>query len=419
MPNSKSFKKETTFPPQPISKLVHWIKAIVALILDPFIRIQTGTVVFVSKPRLPPNGNLRIFMDMLAAKGSHKVSFYLDGRLTNAMRNQLNSQGITTIEGFSLKSLPTLLSAQTLVFSHSNFDAHVVRRKNGRRVINLWHGVPIKQIEALRVPLTNPLREQLRQFLLQISSQLYDHMVASGPHDQQVIAKAFYLKSSAVNPIGLPRYDYLTHQQTSLPEDLERERHALSQLCGERKLILFAPTFREKNASVLHTLNEEVLLRLQTMCEQYNLVFGIRSHPYEQRLLEDLKLEKYHNTIIDLGMDYYSETALVLRQTDLLIVDYTSTWVDFLICNKPILGFIPDKEEYLETERGFIYDLNEIYPGPILYDWKSCIEHIEQYTHTDFTISNLDKYEAIKALLLPPGDHNKAITPQLINSFFS
>ena len=55
----------------------------------------------------------------------------------------------------------------------------------------------------------------------------------------------------------------------------------------------------------------------------------------------------------------------ILPFIDCLITDYSATYHDFLLSNKPIF-FIPyDYEEY-EEQNGFLYDYQNLLPGPII-----------------------------------------------------
>ena len=64
----------------------------------------------------------------------------------------LRLQGVELIDRSSLGALITLLSSELVVLSHSARDAYLTRRKRGRAVVNLWHGVAIKRIEAMMLP---------------------------------------------------------------------------------------------------------------------------------------------------------------------------------------------------------------------------------------------------------------------------
>ena len=68
---------------------------------------------------------------------------------------------------------------------------------------------------------------------------------------------------------------------------------------------------------------------------------------------------------VNLSQQEYSNTNLLLEQVDLLVTDYSSIWVDYLLKQCPVLGFCPDLAEYTR-ERGFLYRLEQVFPGPLV-----------------------------------------------------
>ena len=52
----------------------------------------------------------------------------------------------------------------------------------------------------------------------------------------------------------------------------------------------------------------------------------------------------------------------MLRATDVLITDYSSIYIDFLLTGRPVLPFTYDIDSYV-SERGFLYDLEDALPA--------------------------------------------------------
>ena len=61
--------------------------------------------------------------------------------------------------------------------------------------------------------------------------------------------------------------------------------------------------------------------------------------------------------------------------SDILISDYSSSFIDYSILNRPMLCFAYDLEEY-EEKRGLYVNLDEELPCIIDYDEDSLIDHI-------------------------------------------
>lgn len=72
------------------------------------------------------------------------------------------------------------------------------------------------------------------------------------------------------------------------------------------------------------------------------------------RILEKVQCIQ-SSRIIELGQDMIQEVNEILHEIDILITDYSSVFIDYLLLNRPCI-FIPyDKEKY-EKDVGFLFD---------------------------------------------------------------
>ena len=368
-----------------------------AWLIDWAIPVRKGQVCFVSRRNAPINGNLRVMLDTLAAEPGLRVIAYKEGHTHPHTARVLQQQGVELIEQFSLQALITVLSSELVVLSHSARDAYLTRRKRGRRVVNLWHGVAIKRIEALMLPRGSIRAYHSRQRRIAQNSRIYDAVIASNPVDQLVNALAFAVPHQRVHPIGLPRFDYLLQHWRQWPEDLQAQRQGLEAQLKGRRLILYAPTFREGQTSLRDLISDTDQARIQHFCQNHHCALGIRPHPYWEGQQEQLC---DGHTIIDAGTTQLPEPAVALSRAETLVADYSSIWVDYLILQRPVVGYMPDLTTYLDKERGFIYDYKSIFPGMIASDWSKVIEELSKPTTFEYLI-NTESRSTQKTLFLP------------------
>jgi CDP-glycerol glycerophosphotransferase (TagB/SpsB family) len=100
-------------------------------------------------------------------------------------------------------------------------------------------------------------------------------------------------------------------------------------------------------------------------------------------LIESKSQELYDYTkisdrLILAGPDQYPDVQELLLKSSILITDYSTLMLDFLLLDRPILFFPYDYESYIR-ENGFYYDYNLFSPGPKIK------------SHSDF-IMNLEKF---------------------------
>lgn len=372
-------------------------------------------IAFVIKRTVPFSGNVRALADALLEHGGYQLVIYKDGPLGDA-GDYWKSQGARVYSRFSVAALSDVMSAGSVVLGHSGRDAMLSHRKSGRRVINLWHGVAIKRIENLMRPGVWSYKAAKRRYLMRRNSRLYDGMIASSASDRLVNALAFQVELDKIHLTGLPRFDYLA-EGYCFPADLQADMDRLDALLAGRRLILYAPTFREEGASALSWLEPEVLQRLRAFLHSRNMVLGIRPHPYDQKALQSLCDGEW---ILDLRPDYFAEPAIPLRAASALVVDYSSIWIDYLLLKRPVVGFMPDMDQYMNQDRGFIYDLASIFPGPILQEWAGVIAALERLAASDFAISAQDEVRHLQAdhLFLPPEHLRFKSTAACMEVFF-
>lgn len=53
----------------------------------------------------------------------------------------------------------------------------------------------------------------------------------------------------------------------------------------------------------------------------------------------------------------------LLMDTDLLITDYSSTYIDYLLLDRPMVFYDFDYQDYLRTDREMYYDYDDVTPG--------------------------------------------------------
>jgi len=343
--------------------------------IDCLLPKQKGKTLFVVKDRTYFSGNLRVTLEAYLEKSSKGLYVYKDGPLSDKLKAELQGLGVTVLHRFTLHTIWHIATSGTVILSHNPRDAHITRKCKKRYIINLWHGVAIKQIELL---MPNIEEEKLR--LLKNNSRLYDMVIASSQQDKETNAKAFGVALEQVKVTGLPRYEILkpTYRLGSV---LAEEERKILQIKGNRKLVLYAPTFRENKPSAITQITDKEWDRLEKFAETNNIVFGIRPHPYDikalpERIKNARSFHLFENT-------FYTEPNLLLRCTDILIVDFSSIWIDFLLLHRPIIGFSKDYKHYLEEERGFIYDFHAIFPTEFTVDVQTLIAKIEEAIEFD------------------------------------
>lgn len=259
----------------------------------------------------------------------------------------------------SLKGFWLALRAQFFTMLTSSLNRVFAHYRPSRRTkfICLWHGIPIKAIRYFEPRLAKRQRA-LRKLTNQISL-----LICSSKQDRLAMSCAFQLSPQKTVITGLPRSDnFFKPRKPGI--NLEALATALNS-----KTILYAPTYREcpktQEATEFfpfHNFNPKDLVECLKQEDAHLL---LRPHPGDENVITQLQ------KLVDLGQGHiHLALPTVLRDinellpfVDVVITDYSSTYIDLLLTNTPCI-FIPyDFENYSKT-RTLIYDYDLVTPGP-------------------------------------------------------
>lgn len=322
----------------------------------------------VVKNRTEFSGNLRVVTDLLWNENNHMIYVYKDGLMISENKMILEAKGIKVLEGWSIVSIYHLLTAGIFIFSHAPRDGHITKRCKNRKIINLWHGVAFKCIENLMPRLPSAKQKQI-----ETNAGLYDVLIASSETDKRTNMAAFMLEEEKVKITGLPRYDLLK-EEYPLDSFLSMQKNKILAFKKDKTFILYAPTFRENGLSPLEQLSNKDWDMISYILEKNNAIMAIRPHAYDVSIPSYIQI---NSNFCWLPHASFTETNLILRYADILLVDFSSIWIDFLLLEKTIIGFAKDFESYTGYERGFAYDFKTTFPDTFFYTTQTLCDHLD------------------------------------------
>ncbi|WP_458404602.1 CDP-glycerol glycerophosphotransferase family protein, partial [Methanobrevibacter sp.] len=251
----------------------------------------------------------------------------------------------------------------------SNIDFPIIKTEN-QIYLQTTHGTPYKHMGA-DIASSN---KKLRKGRVLVESSTWNYLLSANDYSKKTFKRAFEYEGVIINK-GYPSNDIFYQENGEKINEL-KSRFNIDK---DKKVILYAPTFRDFNVDYSHNVSFDLLLDLEKM--QNNLsdeyVMILRLH---YLLSENLNLtEKLNEFIIDLS-DYDDINDLYLV-SDILITDYSSAFFDFAHSRKPILFFVPDYEKYMNF-RGLYEEVKNDLPGAEITDENILIEsikNIEEY----------------------------------------
>lgn len=278
----------------------------------------------------------------------------------------LKERGVRVLSDRGLKFLLTALTARVVV-TNTYYKPYLPRRK-GQFYLRTWHGGgAYKKVDYPKGLMGAYIRMQ------QEGADLY--LSSSRAFTEMTLRDSFGYRGEVLEK-GMPRNDPLANG--AWRERAEAVRRELG-LAG-KKLLLYAPTYREGDQHIPAPEAERLRRALQTR-------FGGKF----------VLLYRGHHVggstafAWDKDVSDYGDMQPLLMAADVLITDYSSSIWDMSLTGKPAFLYCPDLEKY---ERGFYTDLRAL-PFPLAKDDEALEKNILSFDESAYAEAVKRHHEAL------------------------
>lgn len=246
-------------------------------------------------------------------------------------------------------------------------------------ILNLWHGIPLKKIGMEQKNLSWFTRKYYKYFF----ADNYEGVVTTSSHLVHIMSRSFLVEPERIKVWGQPRNDVLF---SSNSEGKGLEEVFSGELPQYEKVVLYAPTFRDHEPTQLFPFQDMDRERLCQWLEEKKIFLCIRLHLYDQTGYQWIQeLDRTGSRIRFLNEDRTVDIMEALKEFDLLITDYSSIYMDYLLTGKPVLFLPYDQEAYLK-ERGMNFPYDQVTPGPKPKTFQEFLNSMEDllYNHDGY-----------------------------------
>lgn len=239
-------------------------------------------------------------------------------------------------------------------------DRKVVKRKN-QKIINLWHGIPIKNASTANL------------------SNTFDYILCSSENTKEWFNKFCGADKAQDIVLGYPRNDILFEKNDSLRKLLKGQSYS--------KVILCMPTYKQAKCwtdsqkiipyYIQGIYTKDELNSLNTYLQNLNIILIVKIHHLQDtKFLNEVNLSNImyvkDKQLLNLDIQLYQ----FLGQADALLTDYSSVYLDYILLDRPIGFLLEDIEDYLKG-RGFLFDnYMDFMPGEKIYTYEDLITFI-------------------------------------------
>ncbi len=318
-------------------------------------------------------------------------------------------RNVTLVKKGSQKYYEVMATAKYRVTNSTNPKTTPVRK--GQIYIQTWHGTPLKRL-GCDIVLEGNGSQSVKEIhkMYREEADQFSYLLSPSAYTSEKLASAYALteeeKKNKLIELGYPRNVFLFKYTE---EDVTRIKESL-RLPKDKKIILYAPTFRDKTYEYGKGFEYQVALdmdRLQKRCGDTACVL-LRAHYFANM---EFDAEKYRGFLYDVS-DYGDINHLYVI-SDLLMTDYSSVMFDYSILRRPMIFFMYDIEEYRGQLRDF-YIEPDILPGPIVTTQDEVEKEIEKALTEEFVCD--ERYEAFckKFTYLDDADAAKRVLAAII-----
>ncbi len=246
------------------------------------------------------------------------------------------------------KSLKALyhLSTSKIWIDNIRKSEWTAKRKN-QYYIQTWHGgiCKLKKIEK-------DAEDNLSmQYVVgaKNDSKMINLFISNSSWNSKKIKEAFWYDGEILE-CGSPKSDVFFNNTFEAEKNVEK----FYKINSDEKIILYAPTFREKRSVDYYNINFELLLKSLKKKWGGSWKIIVRLHPHMQNLQNHIKYDDFI-----LNGSIYPEINDLIIKCDFLITDYSSCMFDAMEMKKKIILYTPDLDLY-KTERGTYFKLEEL-----------------------------------------------------------
>lgn len=251
--------------------------------------------------------------------------------------------------------------------NNQNFPTYIEKRPQ-TTYIQTWHGTPLKK---MLFDIEN-IMGRSDDYLERVSkaTRTWDYLISPSPYASKAFQSAFRYEGEILET-GYPRNDIFYQEERLAIASKVKSRLDLPK---DKKVILYAPTFRDNQATKNNKFTFDINMDLHKLKEQVgdDYIILLRMHVV---VSNRIKLDESIRDFVK-NVSNYSDIQELLVITDILITDYSSVMFDFANTGRPMLFYTYDLETYRDDVRGFYINFEKEAPGPLLRTTEDIIDSV-------------------------------------------
>ena len=230
-----------------------------------------------------------------------------------------------------------LATSKVAILDTYSVTVSCLKHKKELKVIQMWHALGAIKKFGLQALGTKEGRDESVSRALCMHKN-YDYVLSPSAQTAKFYMEAFGVDNSKIKICPMPRVDFITDSKPKTTEF-----YSYNPGFADKKIVLYLPTFREREAYIAEMLKAEF-----SELDGYKLI--ISNHPLSKVRTDENYSQNGSFTSFEL-----------MKLADIIITDYSACAFEASLLLKPLYFFIPDYNEYMK-ERGINVHLKEEMP---------------------------------------------------------
>lgn len=237
-----------------------------------------------------------------------------------------------------------LATSKAAVLDTYSITVSCLKHKDSLKVIQMWHALgAVKKFGLQSVGTKEGRDEKISKAMCMHKN--YDYILAPSAATAKFYMEAFGYGADKMKICSLPRVDDILSDNGA-----SAGFFAKNPELSDKKIVLYLPTFREREAYVAEKLKAEF-----ADLEGYRLI--VSPHPLFSKVKKDDNF--FYNGEFS--------TAQLMKVADVIITDYSACAFEASLLMKPLYFYVPDYDEYTE-ERGINTPIKDEMPTAVFED---------------------------------------------------
>jgi CDP-glycerol glycerophosphotransferase len=255
--------------------------------------------------------------------------------------------GVVKVKYISLRFLYEWATCGTIVTNY-RLPLYLTKRR-GQKYIQTWHSS--LRLKMIGLDAYDMLTDDYKTMIPHDSAQI-DLLISGCAKSTEIFRRAFGYDGEILE-CGTPRNDMFINGE----KNARQKVYDTYGIKVEKKVILYAPTFRKDYSLRYYDIDFETLV--QSVCTTFGgeWVVLLRLHPHLVNLGTTLQRRCRELTI---DASKYDDIQELLAASDILITDYSSLMFDYIFTGNPVFLYTPDLEEYVKKERNLYFDIKAL-----------------------------------------------------------